>query len=54
MVNNHGPTISATIPAQVEGILNPIDPRRSRSLSNFDARHRIVVGPSKSFRSRRA
>jgi hypothetical protein len=25
-----------------EGILNPIDPRRSRSLSNFDARHRIV------------
>ena len=26
-----------------EGILNPIDPRRSRSLSNFDARHRIVV-----------
>jgi len=26
-----------------EGILNPIDPSRSRSLSNFDARHRIVV-----------
>jgi hypothetical protein len=26
-----------------EGILNPIDPRISRSLSNFDARHRIVV-----------
>jgi len=25
-----------------EGILNPIDPRISRSLSNFDARHRIV------------
>jgi hypothetical protein len=25
-----------------EGILNPIDPRRSRSLSEFDARHRIV------------
>ena len=25
-----------------EGILNPIDPRLSRSLSNFDARHRIV------------
>jgi hypothetical protein len=25
-----------------EGILNPIDPSRSRSLSNFDARHRIV------------
>ena len=25
-----------------EGILNPVDPRRSRSLSNFDARHRIV------------
>jgi len=25
-----------------EGILNPIDQRRSRSLSNFDARHRIV------------
>jgi hypothetical protein len=25
-----------------EGILNPIDPRRSRALSNFDARHRIV------------
>jgi len=25
-----------------EGILNPIDPHRSRSLSNFDARHRIV------------
>jgi hypothetical protein len=25
-----------------EGILNPIDPRRSRSLSGFDARHRIV------------
>jgi hypothetical protein len=25
-----------------EGILNPIDPGRSRSLSNFDARHRIV------------
>jgi hypothetical protein len=25
-----------------EGILNPIDPRRSRSLSAFDARHRIV------------
>jgi hypothetical protein len=25
-----------------EGILNPIDPARSRSLSNFDARHRIV------------
>jgi hypothetical protein len=26
-----------------EGILNPIDPRRSRSLSSFDARHRIVL-----------
>ncbi len=26
-----------------EGILNPIDPRRSRSLSVFDARHRIVL-----------
>ena len=26
-----------------EGILNPIDPRISRSLSTFDARHRIVV-----------
>jgi len=26
-----------------EGILNPVDPRISRSLSNFDARHRIVV-----------
>ncbi|PYV62348.1 MAG: hypothetical protein DMG95_09830 [Acidobacteria bacterium] len=26
-----------------EGILNPIDPRRSRSLSAFDARHRIVL-----------
>ena len=26
-----------------EGILNPIDPRISRSLSNFDARHRIVI-----------
>lgn len=25
-----------------EGILNPIDPRQSRSLSSFDARHRIV------------
>src|SRR5438309_4512607 len=25
-----------------EGILNPINPRISRSLSNFDARHRIV------------
>ena len=25
-----------------EGILNPIDPRISRSLSAFDARHRIV------------
>jgi len=25
-----------------EGILNPIDPRRSRSLSVFDARHRVV------------
>ena len=25
-----------------EGILNPVDPRRSRSLSSFDARHRIV------------
>lgn len=25
-----------------EGILNPIDPRISRSLSSFDARHRIV------------
>jgi hypothetical protein len=25
-----------------EGILNPIDPRRSRSLSVFDARHRFV------------
>jgi Carboxypeptidase regulatory-like domain len=25
-----------------EGILNPIDPRRSRALSEFDARHRIV------------
>ncbi len=26
-----------------EGILNPIDPKRSRSLSAFDARHRIVL-----------
>ena len=26
-----------------EGILNPIDPRRSRSLSTFDARHRLVL-----------
>jgi len=26
-----------------EGILNPIDPARSRALSLFDARHRIVV-----------
>ena len=26
-----------------EGILNPIDQRRSRSLSSFDARHRIVL-----------
>ncbi len=26
-----------------EGILNPIDPRISRSLSAFDARHRIVL-----------
>jgi hypothetical protein len=26
-----------------EGILNPIDPRRSRSLSMFDARHRLVL-----------
>src|SRR5438045_2175214 len=26
-----------------EGILNPIDPRISRSLSNFDARHRFVL-----------
>ena len=26
-----------------EGILNPIDPRQSRSLSEFDARHRIVL-----------
>jgi hypothetical protein len=26
-----------------EGILNPIDPRRSRSLSGFDARHRLVL-----------
>ena len=26
-----------------EGILNPVDPGRSRSLSNFDARHRIVT-----------
>jgi hypothetical protein len=26
-----------------EGILNPIDPRLSRSLSAFDARHRLVV-----------
>jgi hypothetical protein len=26
-----------------EGILNPVDPRISRSLSNFDARHRIVL-----------
>jgi hypothetical protein len=26
-----------------EGILNPIDPKISRSLSSFDARHRIVV-----------
>jgi Carboxypeptidase regulatory-like domain len=26
-----------------EGILNPIDPRRSRSLSAFDARHRLVL-----------
>src|SRR5262252_5160796 len=54
MVNSHGPTTSATIPAQVEGILYPIDPRRSRTLSNFDARHRIVVRRAKSFRSRRA
>jgi hypothetical protein len=26
-----------------EGILNPIDPRRDRSLSAFDARHRLVL-----------
>ncbi len=26
-----------------EGILNPIDPRLSRSLSSFDARHRVVM-----------
>jgi len=26
-----------------EAILNPLDPRRSRSLSQFDARHRVVV-----------
>ncbi|HKC70531.1 MAG TPA: hypothetical protein VKB60_02855, partial [Terriglobales bacterium] len=26
-----------------EGILNPIDPRRSRALSLFDARHRFVL-----------
>jgi hypothetical protein len=26
-----------------EGILNPIDPRLSRSLSSFDARHRLVL-----------
>src|SRR5207248_11574613 len=26
-----------------EGILNPIDPRISRSLSAFDARHRLVL-----------
>jgi hypothetical protein len=26
-----------------EAILNPIDPRRSRSLSQFDARHRFVL-----------
>jgi hypothetical protein len=26
-----------------EGILNPVDPRRSRSLSTFDARHRMVI-----------
>ena len=26
-----------------EGIVNPIDPHRSRSLSSFDARHRIVL-----------
>jgi hypothetical protein len=26
-----------------EGILNPIDPKRSRSLSAFDARHRVVL-----------
>ena len=26
-----------------EGILNPIDPRISRSLSTFDARHRVVL-----------
>jgi len=26
-----------------EGILDPIDPRRSRSLSAFDARHRVVL-----------
>ena len=26
-----------------EGILNPIDPQRSRSLSAFDARHRLVL-----------
>jgi hypothetical protein len=26
-----------------EGILNPIDPQRSRSLSAFDARHRVVL-----------
>jgi hypothetical protein len=26
-----------------EGILNPVDPGRSRSLSNFDARHRFVL-----------
>jgi hypothetical protein len=37
-----------------EGILNPIDPRISRSLSAFDARHRIVLSyywevPSRKF-----
>src|SRR5207249_12222907 len=26
-----------------EAILNPLDPRRSRSLSQFDARHRFVL-----------
>ena len=26
-----------------EGILNPVDPARSRSLSTFDARHRLVL-----------
>src|SRR5581483_10382912 len=26
-----------------EGILNPVDPRRSRGLSQFDARHRFVL-----------